>query len=73
MDRKYVISSEAGDGINGTSHAELAYAKAIVHRQYGITGRWQEVPGAPDSSQNAHEYLIDGESVAWIEYAVVYA
>ena len=74
MDRKYIISSEAGDGINGKSYSILDDAKAAVTNicdpGYG-RGEWQEVAGAPDSERNAHEYLVDGDSVARIEYAAV--
>ena len=74
--RKWIVSSEAGDGINGKAFADLESAKTAVMAAMLPDGDWDEVPGEPDSPENAWEYFAYDESSvsgpdARIEFALV--
>jgi hypothetical protein len=67
MDRKWVVSSEAGDGVNGKGFTSLDEARVAIERVYGA-GQWNECSGAPDSPENAHYLTVGSDEVARIGF-----
>ena len=72
--RKWIVSSDAGDGINGKSFADLESAKTAVMAAMLPDGDWDEVPGEPDSPENAWEYFAyDKNSVSGPDARIEFA